>query len=1256
MEAQQNGGPAEVAVPEPVPPVYTQLKDLHLRTQLVAGGEPRITIIRPSSGIYDALVACIQRIIADITGVTVPIAADDSPAGVVPIEGNLVALGNRSTNKTVEELYNRYYCILDLKYPGPGGYNVRTLHNPFGDGSNVIFVGGSDLAGVKAATEAFVGLLGRAGGKAGELSVGWLMEIKLGEGTRIEGIKRWEDANRDLYGWNAVSEQMAMYYMTGEERYTREMIRYALYPDEQVREEVSRRHAKVFQDGILAESDHYSLHFMNLFWDLIEESPAFTNEERLEVTNALARQLLARGKEGCYYRSTRWRKVEHEDMHSTHSYLCLYVLGRYFAKDYADPIWDQCLRAAHLFYKSLHEDAQFAAGVDNLFWYCNEVQPILTYMLLTGWREPLESGALQNVLRGQEALISGLPGEWALRCAPLVYPNKVAYLLQDGGWLTYRDRLNLDTDVFRIGQSFWPEEHLKPSPPIDLVNAWNIYQMPEHHRLERETGFAPGEAFYFGSVRSAPDASGDFILIDGYNGEGRNPYHAFAVSELRLDGRTLLQGYRNQVLVSADGLMEPRLAMDAALKHAEVVADTAVVAAEVPQMSWSTWRRSLVQRVGQYALFVDEVTFREASDNMTVEILWETTGDKWSAEQEALELTPDGSDVVFEVRAADPLEYRQESVSRLGWHGPAKAGDRQLLFSLLAKRAKDRPLACLRVAGNAAALTLPEAALAVVGSYQQTSGELVVLAENHLFGLSLTSAGLGEQLLTASRPVEVMWDFASGLLAVVAGEPVALSVAVEGQPDAKRFELVAGRHRLEGLTLTGEASQLLRDGLRDELERGKEERTRAIATTAAARQVSLSASALRAVFTSELGTDANQSEGAVVYSGADHVRTETATKVVDLEVASVNGDLVICAAAGKEVQRVRLDGTQLPPLEADDDIRVMRWWPEYRLLLVGCVDEEVIAFDEEGNRRWVFVSDKSEASYTGGDDFPSVWNSYWPGTEGIHGLHTGVFLDNKTQAFVGSTNTFEILDQHGKLLKKLVILRGMVHKFALLNRDDHIELLMARSPSDWDALTVLDNEKLQLQIEGFHEAPPGHKVIWAWMQMRPVFLSVQDMDSDGTLEVVAVIDGVWNRVGVWKADQTPLAAANFPPGQGGQVYRNLPGADVVDLDGDTKMEIVVATAGGTLVALDHQCRRIWSRRLPAAPTVLKAVPAAGDDPPWVLVGCANGSLLGFDGDGQVIAQGKLEGRPVQAELVELGEAQPMVVVGTDQGHLAGFTR
>ena len=222
-----------------VPPVYTELKDLHLNTELMREGKPNATIVVPRSGIYDAVASRMQVAIEARSGVRVPIATDDAPEGAVPIGGNLIALGNRSTNRTIEALYNRYYTLLDLRYPGAGGAVVRSLHNPFGDGHNVIFVGGSDAVGVGRATDLFIRKLAQAEGGDGTLSVGWLMEIRLGRGIElpedIREFETWEASagygSVGYFGWNSISKRMAMYYMTGDPFHAREALRLA-FPDD----------------------------------------------------------------------------------------------------------------------------------------------------------------------------------------------------------------------------------------------------------------------------------------------------------------------------------------------------------------------------------------------------------------------------------------------------------------------------------------------------------------------------------------------------------------------------------------------------------------------------------------------------------------------------------------------------------------------------------------------------------------------------------------------------------------------------------------------------------------------------------------------------------------------------------------------------------------------------------------------------------------------------------------------------------------
>ena len=103
------------ANPASVPPAHERLKDLHLTTVLAENGRAAATIVVPANGIYDAEAARIQRAILERTGVEVPVARDDSPAGSAPIAESLIVLGNRSTNRTISALYDRYYTLLDLK-------------------------------------------------------------------------------------------------------------------------------------------------------------------------------------------------------------------------------------------------------------------------------------------------------------------------------------------------------------------------------------------------------------------------------------------------------------------------------------------------------------------------------------------------------------------------------------------------------------------------------------------------------------------------------------------------------------------------------------------------------------------------------------------------------------------------------------------------------------------------------------------------------------------------------------------------------------------------------------------------------------------------------------------------------------------------------------------------------------------------------------------------------------------------------------
>lgn len=1232
--------------PAPIPPQYDKLKNLHLDIALVKDGKPSAAIVAPASGICKTAAEAVQRAIEERTGVKAPILSDDCAEADVPIARNLIVLGNRSTNRTVGALYDLYYCLVDLKYPGQEGYVIRTVHNPFGNGNGVVIVGGSDAAGVDEGAKALAGILSKASFAKGELSLGWTMETKLGKGLNppadIKRFETWEASrgygSTGYFGWCSISKHMAMYYMTGDKRSAREVVRLA-FPDEQALRDIEQIDGERIENkhDPLAGFYHYNAHMAILFWDLIEESPAFTDQERLKITNAFARQLNHRKGEGVYG-LTRPRAYV-SSRHGQWSAISLYCLGRYFNKDYPDPVWAQCIRGAELAFHSLHEHAWVSGESDNLFWYNTGIAPVLTYMVLTGDRKPLENGVLGKLLRGQEILISGSTADWALKSASIGFLNKAAYLTGDGRWITYRQRTAVDTNVFRLGQSFWPDETLKPELPVDLVGNWSIHRLPRPAWNTRGSGLPLEKSFYFSSYRSAADATGDYVLLDGFNGASRNPYHTFDILELRLGGRRVLRGYHNQVLCSADGMVGPAVAMDAALLHSDVVGPTATAVGEVPDAAFSRWRRTLSQRTGRHAIIVDDITFPADTQNMNVTTAWQVPGGVWDQQEQVVRIPAAG----IELRSCDVQEVRGGSVITMSWSGPVKKGEHRIAFYLIGQATAEssRTPACARVADNAAALALPQPALAVVGEYGQVRGELVVLAENHLYGHGLSSAAVERALVSSDMPVEIDWEFATGVANIVAAKPTTLRLSlttadelrIDGEPAKAqhaagiyRVHLPEGRHVLTGASPATDVRTAVVAALQGLLVNGEKLRAQASATTG-------------------LRVKPTVAELPVAFS------CRVSGKVADvITIPSAEGTQ-LAVAEDTTIHLLTHEGTEIRKLQTDGKIRAIRWWDEHNLLLAGCVDEKVIAFDRSGQRKWVFVSEMDPAVYEAAKTY---WFKSAPGHEGIHGLYTGPFDGGRSRCFVGSACTVEILDETGKLVRRTPVFWGPGRMFLLVaGRDGSKNLLVSRWPNGFDRLAVLSSKTMAVTGQGYDGVPAGHSYVGGWTAQNRTGLFYEDLNGDGKREVVTAINGTWNRVTVYSDEGGPLYNAQFGPGTSNAPRSRMRDMDVADLDGNGTKEIIVGISEGLVVALSSECQKLWSTRLPSPPVSLECVAPHGANRPWIVVGCDDGTAAALDETGALIRLGQVIGRPVHVVALQT-PAGPVGVLATDKGEVKGF--
>ncbi len=590
------------------------------------------------------------------------------------------------------------------------------------------------------------------------------------------------------------------------------------------------------------------------------------------------------------------------------------------------------------------------------------------------------------------------------------------------------------------------------------------------------------------------------------------------------------------------------------------------------------------------------------------------------------------------------------------WLGPVQKGHHQIFFSLIAPNST-RPvprLICSRLAKNAVALTLPSPALAVIGKFQGIEAELAVVAVDHFYskGLNKISSHLTnasstssptEILIATTSPIDMDWDLKTGTLHIVVetdttvrlalaadttlrlnGNPVVVNQSENGLTE---FSLLPGRLVLEGAKPAPARLQQLTRRLNRVVKQGLEERYHA----------------------SGIATHSpNQLQGTQLSTA---MTADVGGPIVDLITVPSSTRGRIYVAEGETIHVLSPDGTKRQKLEADSPIRMLRWWQEHNLLLVGGADEQVLAFDESGRRNWVFTSKMDPAVRRTGKTY---WFKSARDHAGIHGLYTGIFLDGKSQAFVGSATTLEILDENGQLIKRMPQFWGTVSHFAIVDGpNDTLNLLASRKRNGTNRVAIINNKTLSPHPRGFHTVPTGHTDVPGWKSMNRHHLFYEDLDDDGIKEVISETNGTWNRVTVWRVDGKALCAASFGPG-GRIPAKTMRDLEITDLDGDGKKEIIAATSTGQVIALDHQCQKVWTSQLSSPPTVMQTVAPQATKIPWLVIGSENGSVVVLNGKGQFIRWHQVNGGLTAIKVLSMPSASPIVLLGTREGEIKGF--
>lgn len=263
-------------------------KALQRDTLLAQGGESRALVI---ADLDDELIAQAAGQVSDAIGHGTEIVHEQSVLGLDEglshelAERNLVLLGNAWNNRAIFRLYMREFALVDDRYPGPGGWIVRTVCSPWTAGNNAIILGASDTSSLGGAVEAFVADLRR---DQDAVTLPWAWRFRSGvdrSGDALFRPRGYADAD-----WAAYREQITFtdqpilqfprtvlgqaisagrrYYETGN---TDELRRFQMAVDS-LRELGVRAHE--------ARAVEFSLKDFVIAWERMEADPFFSDEQR----------------------------------------------------------------------------------------------------------------------------------------------------------------------------------------------------------------------------------------------------------------------------------------------------------------------------------------------------------------------------------------------------------------------------------------------------------------------------------------------------------------------------------------------------------------------------------------------------------------------------------------------------------------------------------------------------------------------------------------------------------------------------------------------------------------------------------------------------------------------------------------------------------------------------------------------------------------------------------------------------------------
>lgn len=629
-----------------------QAHKLYPQTTLAQGGKPAAIIVAPADKAWLAVAGGLAAAIKQASGAELAVKPADQVSREELQQTTSILVGNIANNRAMLFPYSHMMMFADGVFPGAGGYELRSVSDPWGTGKGMLIVGATDVAGAQAAVAALAKLL-----KPGaDLTLDRICDVKLGGDAEqrwgglftqtldtawLDGQKKTAEdalvngAHTGLFGQMAdIGER---YAITGRPEYAQLYVwlarranqHYLTKPD-------------TFGGPWGMDSDFMSQRVIPA-WDAVEECPALTDADRLDVARILFQYVT----DACLPEGTGAASAAAAgDMvsnHGTFAAMGTFCAGEYFGRYYNSveakgwvEIGDRCFKNLAASTKA-HEDCNGYQWLTNLH--------NIRYALMKGDLTIFENGTVRRLADYAIFTMNNLgyqvpygdTGEWKCWFSELPVLRAAEWFYRDG-----RYQWAVDQKVKLTGRAAYGEyDCAAPTKePTDLLGAraWAL----DARWFKAEGGekeIPQAQAFDKMAFRQSFDPKSPYLLLDGLSNGGHK----------HLDGNSILQWteneriwlcdadyykslpkYHNTVLIVKDG-QSAAIPSFVELENATDLPAAAVSVTRYKNYAGVNWRRSVIQLKGaersSAGMFIvaDQMTANEDGD-YSFRAIWQTVG------------------------------------------------------------------------------------------------------------------------------------------------------------------------------------------------------------------------------------------------------------------------------------------------------------------------------------------------------------------------------------------------------------------------------------------------------------------------------------------------------------------------------------------------------------------------------------------------------------------------------------------------------